>query len=452
MLILACLAASTLALPPVEAQQSGVLFGIGHPVWPNDRNGNPVDIQNLVNLVKRSGGNTWREAMYVGSNVDSYYLNLKSYCDQAGVNFVIQTLSASVQAMTYAQETEIILGGSAQANWISSWGAKIQILHPYGIMVMNEPTNGGTHQVASQSRFNSYRQFCMNTITAWRLIQPDLVIFVNNDPFNDFYDSTAYGFAAQPLPYSNVLYGRHIYYAYDGQYPPSYLPDQQNYWNGNTAQGKELLSQLIESESSALRMKGQTVIWDEWGAAVAAPHADDYVRDFVSICNSKNIGSLYYDLVPASYEQSGILNEDYRTLNIVGLAWASVAPTSTPTPMPTVTPLPSSSPVPTSSPIANNPGGDGSWNPFSPTPVVPATPSPSYMPTFNPNGSSSNSVVPFGDVGLVGLIAVFGLGGVYLVVSRKQPRSYTRRARRISRGARKIRRGVRRVQVRRRRR
>jgi hypothetical protein len=359
----------------VQAQTGNLLFGVGHPVWPNDRYGSPVDIQGLVNLVKSSGGNTWREAMYADSSVDSYYTNLKGYCDQAGVNFVIQTLSASVGAVTYQEESNIILNvGSAQSNWINAWSAKIQALHPYGIMVMNEPTNGGTHQTASYQRFTAYRQFCNAAISAWRQIQPDLVIFVNNDPFNDFYDSTTYGFAAFPLEFSGVLYGRHIYYAYDGQYPPSYLPDQQAYWNGNTAQGKVLLAQLIESESSALRMKGQTVIWDEWGAAVAAPHSDDYVRDFVSICNSKNIGSIYYDIVPTSYEQSGILNEDYRSLNSVGLAWAGAAPS-----------LPTPSPYPTATPIPSNPGGGGGG-------VL--SPSPSVSPSALPNSSESSSRSP----------------------------------------------------------
>jgi hypothetical protein len=299
-------------------------MGVGHPAWGFDRNGQAVDIRGLVNLAAASGANTWREAMYVDSSVSGYYANLKGYCDAAGLKFIIQTLSASVGAMTYQQESDIILNtGSAQTNWINSWGSKISTLHPYAIMVINEPTNNGLFSTASSSRFSAYRQFCVNAITSWRQIQPDLVIIVNNDPFNDFYDSTTYGFAANPLPFPNVLYGRHIYYAYDGLYPPSYLPDQQSYWNGNTVLGKQQLSALIDYESRALIAKGQQVIWDEWGSNVNSPNAQAYARDFISILRSKGIGNLYYDFVPASYEATGLLNEDYKTLNSMGRVWAS---------------------------------------------------------------------------------------------------------------------------------
>jgi hypothetical protein len=302
---------------------TGLLMGMGHPSWAFDRNSQPLDIRGLVNLAAASGANSWREAMYVGGSVSSYQTNLKSYLDAAGMKLIIQTLSSSVGAMSTQEELNIINNvGGAQTSWINSWGSKIAALWPYGIMVMNEPTNGGTHSTASASAFASYRQFCINAINTWRQIKPDLVIVVNNDPFNDFFDSTSYGFAANPLPFSNILYGRHIYYAYYG-YPPSYLPDQQSYWNGNTALGKQQLTALIDGESKALLAKGQQVIWDEWGANIYAPNAQAYTRDFISICRSRGISTLYYSFVPASYEATGLLNEDYKSLNAIGWAWAN---------------------------------------------------------------------------------------------------------------------------------
>ncbi len=311
----------TTTIPP---STTDLLLGLGHPSWAYDRNSNPVDIRGLVNLAAASGANCWREAMAVNSPVTSYQLNLKSYLDAAGVKLVIQTLASSAGAMSVQDELNIINNvGTAQSDWINSWGSKIAKLQPYGIMIMNEPSNGGTYKTASSSAFAAYRQFCINAINAWRQIDPDLVIIVNNYPFNDVFDSTSYGFAANPLPFSNILYGRHIYYVYDNSYPPSYLPDQRAYWTGNLVQGKQLLADLLERESSALIAKGQKVIWDEWGANVNAPNAKAYVQDFISICRSKGIGCLYYDLVPSTYSPSGILNADYKTLNSVGQAWAN---------------------------------------------------------------------------------------------------------------------------------
>jgi hypothetical protein len=313
---------TTQSTPPPTSNT--LLLGLGHPSWAYDKNSNPIDIRGLVTLAASSHANCWREAMSANSAITSYQTNLKSYLDAAGIKLVIQTLASSVGAMSTQDESNIINNvGSAQSNWINSWGSKISQLQPYAIMVMNEPTNGGTFSTASSSAFAAYRQFCSNAISAWRLIKPDLVVIVNNDPFNDVFDSTSYGFAANPLPFTNIMYGRHIYYAYDNSYPPSYLPDQQSYWNGNTASGKQYLTNIITRESSALIAKGQTVIWDEWGANVNAPNAQAYVRDFISICRSLGISCLYYDFVPSTYSPTGLLNSDYKTLNAVGSAWAS---------------------------------------------------------------------------------------------------------------------------------
>jgi hypothetical protein len=69
--------------------------------------------------------------------------------------------------------------------------------------------------------------------------------------------------------------------------------------------------------------KGQQVMWDEMGANVNVPNALHYTQDFYDICKTRNIGAVYYDIVPVSYEPTGLLNEDYLTLNAMGQVWAA---------------------------------------------------------------------------------------------------------------------------------
>jgi len=302
---------------------STMLLGVGHPAWSYDPYGNPVDIEALVNLVADTGANCWREAMYGTSSLTGYYTNLKSYCDARGLKFEIQALLSDDEV-----ESDIIDNvGNAQTAWINNWSYILQQLQPYAIMVMNEPSNHGTHRTATAQEFALYRQFCINCINAWRQIKPDLVIIVQNDPFNDLFDSTSYGFAANPLPFSNIIYTRHIYYAYDNTYPPDYLPDQQAYWNGDLATAKQLLTKLIEAESLPLTSKGQRVMWDEFGANLQAPNAPNYIQDFFDICKARNIGAVEYALAPYGWtsgrDPSGILNDDYKTFNAVGQVWAA---------------------------------------------------------------------------------------------------------------------------------
>ncbi len=334
--------ASTGEIAVTPPPGSTMLLGVGHPEWSMEPDGvTYVDLQALVKMVTNAGANCWREVMWTNPNLaPGYYLaNLISYVKQYGLKFVIQT--ALSLGSGPSAEFNVIRGvGTAQTDWINSWCSIIQQVQPYAIMVMNEPNNSnGTNfnngRSATAEEFAYYRQFCINCVNAWRQIKSDLVVVVNNDPFNDPFDSTSYGFAANPLPLPNIIYGRHIYYSYDGVYPPSYWPDQQAYWNAATAQdlanAKQLLTNLIDRESSALRNKGQQVMWDEWGARLTqtnlspTPNAPQYVKDFIELCKARNIGVIYYDAVPfgTGYAQdcSGMLNNDY-TLNAIGQAWA----------------------------------------------------------------------------------------------------------------------------------
>jgi hypothetical protein len=350
------------------SSSSNLLLGAGEPAWVYQGNGQSVNLQALVNLAASSGANTWREAIQtenpspvatspnpsIYDNKLSYYQELKSDLSAKGIKLVIQTLAYSSGSLTAQQECDIINNvGTAQSDWITGWGEIIQQMNPYAIMVMNEPMNGceGGAQPASQSEFADYRAFVTNAITAWRAIDPNIVIMVQNDPFYDPWDSTSYGFAAQPLPFSNIIYENHIYYAYTGTAPPSpaqwpsqtlyplaYDDDaaEYAYWTAQTqaelANAKQLLTTYIDAASAPLIAKGQQVIWGEMGANLNAPNAEQYVQDFYSIAKSKGIGVLYWDLVPfAPYcqgcsppdtESTGLLTSDWSSLNQMGQAWA----------------------------------------------------------------------------------------------------------------------------------
>lgn len=308
------------------------MFGVGSPAWEYDRNGKLVDLETLVNLVYNSRGNTWRTASYQNSSMTGYYTNLKNYCANK-LNLVIQTLSPNdgTSAGIQAEANIIKNVGTAQTDWINNWSSIINALNPYAIMVMNEPSVNGAYRMATQSEFTQYRNFCMNCINAWRAIKPNIVIIVHQFAWNAVYGegNNTYDFVANPLPYSNILYTAHYYYAYNNIVPPPYQPEGLAYWNNKQvltpaqrANAKQLLTNYITNASSKILAKGQKFIFDEWGSCLAAPNSGAFAEDFVSIANSLNIGSIIYDIVPASYESVGILNEDYKTFNAVGLSWA----------------------------------------------------------------------------------------------------------------------------------
>jgi hypothetical protein len=109
------------------------------------------------------------------------------------------------------------------------------------------------------------------------------------------------------------------------------FPSNVHNWNAKTVSDLESARQkleafIIKETCPTLVSKGMQVMFDEWGANVNAPNAQAFVSDFINICKEQNIGSLYYDIVPASYEGTGLLNEDYLTLNAVGQTWAACMP------------------------------------------------------------------------------------------------------------------------------
>jgi hypothetical protein len=314
--------------------------GYGHPAWQNN------DMQALVIKAAEAGANVWREAFYVDSDPNnSYYQSVKTSTANAGLKLIVQTLSASVGAMTYQEETNIINDvGTAQDNWVNGWKTIISVMQPYAIMVMNEPTNNGDRNSdPSNGDFNLYRAFCSRCISEWRAVKADLVIIVNNNPFNKLYDSTGYGFAATPLTETNVIYGRHVYYAYDSLYPPNYLPDQQDYWDNLLPEAKIHLEAQMHLEADPLTSQGCVVAWDEWGAHASAPNASQYATDLAQHCEDHGWGCIIYDIVPfgdgTGQEVSGLLTNDYLNWNLVGLAFRNVIYEDTYVPPP-VTPPP----------------------------------------------------------------------------------------------------------------
>jgi hypothetical protein len=382
------------------------LLGVGHPAWQYDPTGNLVNVKALVDKFAATGAQVWRESMYFGNSPSPYYSTLKSYLDGKGAYFVIQTL---VQGWpNVEQESDIINGvGHWQTSWIDYWSGIISVYHPYGIMVMNEPSKNGVFTSPSAEEFALYRQFCINSINAWRAVDPDIVILVQNYPFTDAFDSYGFGFAYNPLPFSGLFYSRHIYYAFDNTYPPWYLPSQQKYWNATNdqeiAEAKSSLTNFISTESLPMLNIGQHVIYDEMGANILAPNAAAYVRDFIRICVSLNVSVLYYNMAPWGYgigrEPTGILDDTYKNFNGIGETWASevsaVLPTPTLTPTPTLPPTPTL--VPTLSPsVSPRPTANPTLSPtILPTPSTSMpTMSPTYTPTSTPAINTPTSSLP----------------------------------------------------------
>jgi cell division septation protein DedD len=377
-LFITCLFATSLFSLSKATFSENSYYGFGHPAWATMTNGTAIDFTTLTQLVADSGLTSWREAMYQDSNPVGYYTTIRDACTVAGLNFTVQSLSPSngTAEGTLAEYNIIFDVGSAQDDWISNWGNIITALQPDAISVMNEPSLNGTYDVEPTSEeFQVYRNLIENCVNAWRAIDPNLIIVVENFPFNQYFDQTLYGFGATPVNHTGIVYSRHFYYSYDNTEPPAYQPEWQAYWDaitqGDLDAAKILLQAAIEYQTDPMTTQGKPVVYDEFGANLANPNVAVAVGDFTDICLSLGVGVVYYDIVPYGsgfhQEPSGALT-DYYVFNAVGEAFIAPfevtpeptitpAPTTTPTPNPTATPTststPTVTPVPTPTPFVS---------------------------------------------------------------------------------------------------
>jgi hypothetical protein len=305
------------------------LMGVDKQAWFWDDQIEWIPMENLVDMVADAGGNVWRQHMISALYPDSMtlFVNLKNILDQRGVKLLIATMGVDSWefGFNWQEQADIIMNANGKGDkWINDWGQIIAVLQPYAIDVMNEPRGiGGTSYEATMTKaqfFEAYRQFCIRAIRAWRAIKPDLVIVVANCPFYETWTDT--GFDVNPINEPNIIYSIHHYYAYDNTYPPSYLPEQRAYWDGNLVQAKTLLAQRIDYDTLAMRNKGFTIIYEEIGTNIANPNAAVYMQDFYDLCRERNIGVIHHCLAAYPRSPAGILNDDWTTLNSIGEVWA----------------------------------------------------------------------------------------------------------------------------------
>lgn len=290
-----------------------------------------VPLTPLTDIVKNAGGNAWRQNMISDCYTDQYWFstmkNLKNDLDQRGIKLIIATMGVDswLFDFNWQEQADIIVNVNGSGDkWINDWGNIIKALNPYAIDVMNEPMGieGTTYAptMTQQQFFDVYRQFVIRAIEAWRQIKPDLVCIVANCPFYKPWEET--GFDVNPINESNIIYSYHYYYSYDGNYPPSYLPEQIDYWEGRLSEGKKLLGERIDSDTLPMRNKGFTVLVEETGSNVANPNALVFMQDWFDLCKERNLGVIQHALAPYPREIAGMLNEDWTTLNALGKVWA----------------------------------------------------------------------------------------------------------------------------------
>jgi len=310
--------------PPISR-----LMGVDKQSWFWDDNIGFIPMDRLVDMVANAGGNIWRQHMISAQYPNSMakFIDLKNKLDQRGIKLLIATMGVNSWEFGYnwQEQADIIMNADGKGDkWIRDWGNIIAVLQPYAIDVMNEPRGikGTTYEskMTEAQFFEAYRQFCIKAIRAWREIKPDLVVVVANCPFYKPWTET--GFDANPINEPNIIYSVHYYYAYDNNYPPSYLPEQRAYWDGNLAEAKKLLAKRIDYDTLAMRNKGLVIIYEEVGTNVANPNAAVFMQDFYDLCKERNIGVIHHCLAAYPRSPAGLLNSDWATLNAIGEVWA----------------------------------------------------------------------------------------------------------------------------------
>jgi hypothetical protein len=290
----------------------------------------------LVDLVKNSGGNAWREHMIITEWEDnpswwkdpsvtfrSRMRELMQWTSARGIKVIIATIGWDSWGGNQQQQADTIMNESGMADqWIAAWGEIIADLKPYAIDVMNEPmwVYGTTYEATTTQEqfFEVYRSFVTKAIRAWRTIKPDLVCVVHSCPFWDLKP-----IAANPIPEPNIVYPIHYYYAYDGTLGPTPIASAFAYWDGRLAEAKILLEEYMLNDAGlkAAQDAGLQVLMEEVGTCLAAPNAFVFMQDMYDLCKAHNIGVTHHTLNPYPKCAAGLLNEDWLTLNDLGEIW-----------------------------------------------------------------------------------------------------------------------------------
>jgi len=289
-----------------------------------------------ADLLKNNGANCLAEIIYPawwqsnetnpysGEAYQAKHLQMRQWLKDRSIKYCMSLTGTWDWAPTEGWDNakmEVVLNVSGlQDKWIADVGAIIQALQPDIVTPMGEPpyyiadtVYNGT--ITQDQYVQTYRQFCIRAINAWRAIKPDLIGMVYSVPW--WYLQVL---AANPIPLPNIIYPMELWYSYDGTYPSEAW--SQAYWKGSANAKSLLLDKLgglgIDEAISA----GLTVIWEEVGANLAAPNALAFMQDIYDYSKSMNVGVLQGEFRGNPPYDAGILNSNWLTLNQMGLVWA----------------------------------------------------------------------------------------------------------------------------------
>jgi hypothetical protein len=199
-----------------------------------------------------------------------------------------------------------------QAQWLAMWRLLVDRYKNdptvIGIDLMNEPWS---IKGVSASQRGAWEKIAKNAVFDLRSHNPNLLFFVEGwarqKPLPGWLDVE---FLKQP----NVVYSEHIYYACASSYP---LPEWEAPWRiaystGNLPEGRDFLSQDMDSRFGFYTNQGIPVWIGETGFLTSHPYWQEQMEDELELLDQRGIGyaafaygvsrwALKYDIIDASY-------------------------------------------------------------------------------------------------------------------------------------------------------
>jgi len=230
-------------------------------------------------------------------------------------------LGYGYDTLTWAKKAEIVMSEELTNQWIAQWSRILRELHDlYGdtLFAIENLDECPDAELSGNPNltFDAWYEFSLKSIRAYRAIIPNLVVYQTGCPF--WHIS---GFATKPIPEPNIIYELHLYYF--GGIDDAW---KKAYYDGDLTNAKGLLEDYI------LSFLGMKAILDAGlkgncylGGDIRYPNVDVYLQDHYDICKKYGISVIHFDLSPwipsKGYYPMGVLNEDCKTLNVMGEIW-----------------------------------------------------------------------------------------------------------------------------------
>lgn len=295
----------------------------------------PLLYYNLLDLLKEHNANAIRlhcgaEGILNDSRLKGWFVEAIEQCKQKGITGILSShdVIAEYWQNRWSYKAKVILNeDGAGDDWIQKFSQVISELQPQGIELMNEPPDAN---LAGNSNltFEAYRNWCIKAVTAYRMVKPDLTIFVDGCPF---WNLNAW--ADNPLPFNNIYYAFHLHYGVLGLQspPPEHWAGykwENAYYTGDLAQAKSFLEDYLlhDQGMKALSDKGLRMQFIESGTSMEQPHWDAWLQDMYTITGKYDAGFLQFSLGANPPDVNGILEGDWETLNLMGFVWKENMP------------------------------------------------------------------------------------------------------------------------------